>query len=48
MNWKTYVLREFSSIYVSWFTDLYDAAVFDSILYYAVLESFIFVKLAKK
>ena len=48
MKQKIYVLGEFGSIYVSWFTDLYDEAVFEPILYYAVLESFIFVKLVKK
>lgn len=33
-------------IYVSWFTDLYDAASLN--LYYEVLKSLIFVKLVKK
>lgn len=33
-------------IYISWFTDLYDAASLN--LYYEVLKSLIFVKLVKK
>lgn len=32
MKQKIYVLGEFGSVYVSWFTDLYDAAVFEPIL----------------
>lgn len=46
MTWKTYVLGEFGSIYVLWFTDLYDAAYLN--LYCEVLKSLIFVKLVKK
>ena len=48
MKCKFYALGEFGSIYVSWFIDLCDASVFEPILYYVVLESFIFVKLVKK